>query len=83
MKKFDECRQEEVDVSEGQAMHRAAIDMKVIALTELLVKKGIITEEEVNQSYKEMIDTIEAFGQAENEHKERYVRFLKNFFDVD
>ena len=63
--------------------HISAVDFRILALTNLLIKKGIITEKEVQSSYEEIFKVMTNLEEVPESEKEELSVFLKNFFQLD
>lgn len=62
------------------SLQLTGMDFKVIALTNLLMKKGIISEEEVNEAYRDIIEV--AKKQSSKEESLVLENFLKMYFNL-
>lgn len=63
-----------------RAMHLTALDIRTLALTTLLMKKGIVTKNEVQASYKK---TVEAVSKTiDNTVDEAFDLYMKQYFNL-
>lgn len=73
---------EALDVLQDLKFHTGAVDMKVVALTGLLLDKGIITEKEIQQSYVKVIEAVKNHGDKNDSRAEEFESYLADFLQV-
>lgn len=65
-----------------QAQHSAAVDVRILALSSLLMEKGFITENEVQDSYKKTFDIIVDHEDFQDERMKGFEEYLKSFLRI-
>lgn len=66
----------------GQAFHSAAVDMRILALTSLFLEKGLITEEEVQRSYVDVLDSVKRNDDFKDRKMTGFEEYLKDFLSL-
>lgn len=65
-----------------QTLHSAAVDMRILALTSLFIDKGLITEKEVQGSYKEILEVVKNHNDFKDEKISNFEGYLKSFLQL-
>lgn len=79
---FEDLRSDLTSRNKGVAFHSAAVDMRILALTSLLMEKGILTEEEVQKSYKKVVDVFLKNEEFKDERFKGLEEYIKDYLRI-
>jgi hypothetical protein len=80
---YDMSKEEMISKIVQLTVENSALNLKIIALTGLLMEKGIISEEEVQSSYKNIIEVAEKNAALQGVDSTKYIEFLKSYLALE
>lgn len=71
------------EVLDNLKYHTGAVDVKIVALTGLLLDKGFITVKEIEQSYVDVIEAVKNHSENNGQRNEEFESYLTEFLQIN